>query len=191
MAPKVRPGWDNSKAAVKVLEQTQGTEPTIETSRVKRSVNSANTGAAPAIRKAKLQYPELTNSQIAKRVGCDPSNVTRVLARFLGNNNTTQDLQDYKEQKGDIWDSLAMKAVMSIDDAKLETATAVQLATVAGIAFDKSQLTRGLATQVNVSVLLDLRDAIRDMRDRPAVQVIDNEANDSTRLPRAVLSTLR
>ena len=86
---------------------------------------------------------------------------------------------------------LSLIHILSIDDAKLETATAVQLATVAGIAFDKSQLTRGLATQVNVSVLLDLRDAIRDMRDRPAVQVIDNEANDSTRLPRAVLSTLR
>ena len=171
MAPKATPRWDNSKAAVQVLEQTQGTEPTIETSRVKRSVSSANTGAAPAIRKAKLQYPELTNSQIAKRVGCDPSNVTRVLARFLGNNNTTQDLQDYKEHKGDVWDSVAMRAVMSIDDAKLHKSSASQLMMVAGIAFDKSQLVRGQATQINVSVLIDLVQAARDMRDRPAAKL--------------------
>jgi hypothetical protein len=36
---------------------------------------------------------------------------------------------------------------------------------VAGIAFDKSQLVHGQATQINVSVLLDLVQAARDMRD--------------------------
>jgi hypothetical protein len=156
MAPKVTPGWDNSEAAVELLRQ----EPTI-----KPRINTANTGVAPAIRKAKLQYPELTNSQIAKRVGCDPANVTRVLARFLGNNNTTQDLQDYKEKKGDIWDALAMKAVMSINDGKLKKSSASQLIMVAGIAFDKSQLVHGQATQINVSVLVDLVAAAREMRD--------------------------
>ena len=147
----------------------------METS-VEPRVNSANTGAGQRAIALKLEYPELSAGQIAKAVGCNPSNVYRVLERF---NAKLQDLQDYKEHKGDIWDSVAMRAVMSIDDAKLQTATAVQLATVAGIAFDKSQLTRGLATQVNVSVLLDLVQAARDMRDRPAVQVINNEDNST------------
>lgn len=143
----------------------QGKIDRMETPSVKHRVNSANTGAAPAIRIAKLQYPELTNAQIAKRVGCDPANVHRVLKRFLGKNNTAQDLQDYKQHKGDIWDSVAMRAVMSIDDAKLSKSSASQLMMVAGIAFDKSQLTHGQATQINVSVLLDLVQAARDMRD--------------------------
>jgi hypothetical protein len=143
-------------------------------SSVEPRVNSANTGAGERAIALKLEYPELTPSQIAKAVGCNPSNVHRVLARFKAR---LDDLQDYKEHKGDIWDSVAMRAVMSIDDSKLSKSSAAQLMMVAGTAFDKSQLVRGLATQVNVSVLLDLRDAIRDMRERPAVQVIDNEAN--------------
>ena len=135
-------------------------------SNVEHRVNSANTGAGERAIALKIEYPDLTPSQIAKAVGCHPSNVHRVLARFKAR---LDDLQDYKEHKGDIWDSVAMRAVMSIDDAKLETATAVQLATVAGIAFDKSQLVRGQATQINVSVLLDLVQAARDMRDNSAI----------------------
>jgi hypothetical protein len=162
-APKVRPGWDNSKAALDALNQNQS--PVTDTPRINPRIKRANTGAAIAIRKAKLQYPELTNAQIAKRVGCDPANVYRVLKRFLGNNNTTQDLQDYKEHKGDVWDSIAMRAVMSIDDSKLSKSSASQLMMVAGIAFDKSQLVRGQATQINVSVLVDLVAAAREIRD--------------------------
>jgi hypothetical protein len=155
--------FDHSEDAVRAIES--GAVVPARTHRIRPRINTANKGVAPAIRKAKLQYPELTNSQIAKRVGCDPSNVHRVLKRFLGDNNTTQDLQDYKEHKGDVWDSLAMRAVMSIDDAKLSKSSASQLMIVAGIAFDKSQLVHGQATQINVSVLLDLVQAARDMRD--------------------------
>jgi cytochrome c1 len=146
---------------------------------IQTRINTANTGAGDRAIALKLEYPELSAGQIAKAVGCNPSNVHRVLARF---NARLDELQDYKEHKGDIWDAVAMKAVMSIDDAKLQMATAVQLATVAGIAFDKSQLVRGLATQVNVSVLLDLMQAardMRDMRDRPrpiTVESVDNSA---------------
>lgn len=129
---------------------------------VEPRVNSANTGAGDRAIALKLQYPDLSAGQIAKAVGCNPSNVHRVLARFKAR---LDDLQDYKEHKGDIWDSVAMRAVMSIDDVKLQTATAVQLATVAGIAFDKSQLVHGQATQINVSVLIDLVQAARDIRD--------------------------
>jgi hypothetical protein len=156
--------FDHSEDAVRAIES--GAVAPARTHRIRPRINTANKGVAPAIRKAKLQYPELTNSQIAKRVGCDPSNVTRVLARFLGNNNTAQDLQDYKEHKGDIWDSVAMRAVMSIDDAKLHKSSASQLMMVAGIAFDKSQLVHGQATQINVSVLTNLLDEARAERDR-------------------------
>ena len=38
---------------------------------------------AMLIRRAKLKYPELSESQIARYVGCSPSNVHQVLKSFL------------------------------------------------------------------------------------------------------------
>jgi len=38
---------------------------------------------AMLIRRAKLKYPELSESQIARYVGCSPSNVHQVLQSFL------------------------------------------------------------------------------------------------------------
>lgn len=135
---------------------------------VEPRINTANTGAGDRAIALKLEYPELTPGQIAKAVGCNPSNVHRVLARF---NARLDDLQDYKEHKGDVWDSVAMRAVMSIDDAKLHKSSASQLMMVAGIAFDKSQLVRGQATSINVNVLTTLLDEARAARDRQDQQM--------------------
>ncbi len=38
---------------------------------------------AMLIRRTKLKYPELSESQIARYVGCSPSNVHQVLTTFL------------------------------------------------------------------------------------------------------------
>ena len=38
---------------------------------------------AMLIRRAKLKYPEMSESQIARYVGCSPSNVNQVLKSFL------------------------------------------------------------------------------------------------------------
>jgi hypothetical protein len=133
---------------------------------------------AALIRKTKLRYPELSGADISRRVGCDQAHVHRVLREFLGD-HTKEDLHEYQQNKADVFDALTMRAVMSITDDKLGKSSAPALMMVAGTAFDKSQLVRGLATQVNVSVLLDLVDAARDMRDRPAVQVINNEDNSA------------
>jgi predicted transcriptional regulator with HTH domain len=40
------------------------------------------------IRRAKLKYPELSESQIARYVGCSPSNVHQALSAFLSNRAT-------------------------------------------------------------------------------------------------------
>ena len=54
---------------------------------------------------------------------------------------------------------------MSVTDAKLAKTAIRDLAVAAGIWEDKARTIRGQATQVNVSVLLDLVQAARDMRD--------------------------
>jgi hypothetical protein len=49
---------------------------------IEASNGSANTGAGDRAIALKLEYPDLSPGQIAKAVGCNPSNVHRVLARF-------------------------------------------------------------------------------------------------------------
>lgn len=126
-------------------------------------VSGRHTGVAPRIRKMKIDYPELSEAQIAKRVGCDPANVHRVLTRFLGNNSQSE-LANYQESKADIYDALQLRSLASITDDDLVNASVRDRAVAAGIWEDKARVIRGQATQINVSVLLDAVAAIRDMR---------------------------
>jgi hypothetical protein len=128
-------------------------------------VSTRNTGAAAKIRREKLRYPELSEGQIAKRVGCDPANVHRVLKRFLGT-QTQDDLRQFQENKADMFDALQHRALMSVTDAKLAKTSARDLAVAAGIWEDKARTIRGQATQINVSVLLDAVQAVREMREK-------------------------
>lgn len=135
---------------------------------------SPHRGCAQKIRKLKSRYPEMSNGAIAKRVGCSTANVSCVLAKYLGDFGE-DDLAQYKENKADVWDSLAMRAVLSITSKKLEKSSAAQLSIIAGTAFDKSQISRGQATGINVVALLDVVEAIRAQDsggNRPA-QVIE------------------
>lgn len=129
-------------------------------------INTANTGAARTIRKMKLDYPDLNEAQIARAVGCDPANVHGVLRRFLGRGQSQAELRQFQEDKANIFDALQHRALMSISDAKLKKTAVRDLAVAAGIWEDKARTIRGQATQVNVSVLLDLVSAAREMRDK-------------------------
>jgi hypothetical protein len=120
-------------------------------------------GIAPEIRKLKLKYPELTDSEIARKVGCDPSNVSQVLKTFLGK-HTSDDLRDYQDNQADIFDSVAMRLLSSVSQKKIDKTPAVQAITGAAILIDKARLVRGQATGINVNVLLDVAEAIRSKR---------------------------
>jgi predicted transcriptional regulator len=127
---------------------------------------AAGNGSAPLIRALKDRYPDMTDARIAKRVGCSQQNVSQVLDRYLGA-RSLEDLRQFQENRADIFDSLTMRAIGSITEAKLAKASAPALMMVAGTAHDKSQVLRGQATGINVSVLLDVAKAIRDQRDNP------------------------
>lgn len=122
-----------------------------------------HTGAAPLIRKISLEHPEFSEGQIAGLVGCDPANVHRVLDTFRTKFSNIQ-LSDFQESKADIYDALQLRALMSVTDESLEKASVRDVAVAAGIWEDKARVIRGQATQINVSVLLDAVQAIRDMR---------------------------
>ena len=122
---------------------------------------AARTGVADKIIDMHLKRPKMPRAAIARRVGCNRNNVDYVLGKYLGK-QSTEELRAFQEHKGDIFDAIAMRSVASLTPNKLAKANAVQLMTVAGIAFDKSQLVKGLATGINVSVLLDVAAAIRE-----------------------------
>lgn len=132
-------------------------------------VSGRRTGKAPAIRKLKEKYPEMSNAAIARKVGCHPSNVDAILRRYLGD-TTAEELRGYQENRGDIFDAVGNRALLHITDAKLAKASPAELTTVMGILYDKARLERGQATGINVTVLMDVVDAIRS---RPA-QVADS-----------------
>jgi hypothetical protein len=121
-------------------------------------------GLAPLIRATKARYPELSEAQIAKRVGCSPSNVHQVLTPFL-HGHSEQELRDFQANKADIYDAVQMRALASVTQEKLRKSSAGSLVTVAAILEDKARLLRGQATSIHVSALLDLVELLREKRD--------------------------
>lgn len=131
-------------------------------------------GVAPTIRKLKTRYPEMTQPEIAKRVGCSVDNVQKVLRRY-NRAASVEELRGFQENKADIVDHLAHRVVMSITDAKLKKMSASQAFIALGIAIDKSQLLHGLPTGINVSVLMDVVEAIRLRGTQPVVAPASSE----------------
>lgn len=131
--------------------------------------STAKTGDAPRIRKLKLRHPELSHADIAKRVGCAPSNVTSVLKTFMGK-SSEGDLRSFQESKADIYDALQHRLLSSLTQSKITKAKPMEIITGAAILEDKARLVRGQATGINVSVLLDVAEAIRS---KPTPPVID------------------
>ena len=132
----------------------------------------AKTGVAPRIRKLKLKHPELNDSEIARSVGCTPNNVTVVLRKFLGDQSEGQ-LRNYQENQADVFDSVAYRLLSSVTQEKIDKTKPMEAITGAAILIDKARLVRGQATGINVSVLLDVVDALRS---RPS-QVVDSTSN--------------
>jgi DNA-binding MarR family transcriptional regulator len=124
-----------------------------------------HTGKAALIRKMKLRYPELSNGEIAKRVGCDESNVRQVMKRFLAG-KTEEDIQTFAERKADIYDAIQMRLLESVTDEQIEKTPVYPRIISAGILEDKARVIRGQPTSIHLDVLCDLLDAVREMRDK-------------------------
>jgi hypothetical protein len=132
---------------------------------------ASHRGCAPQIRALASRYPEMTAAAIARTVGCTTSNVYNVLDTFLA--GTSRDsLQSFQENKADIYDALQYRLLGSLTDEKILKAKPMEIITGAAILEDKSRLVRGQATGINVTVLMDVVDAIRN---RPTAQVVDSK----------------
>jgi hypothetical protein len=127
------------------------------------NVRGRKTGAGRRAIVLKLKHPELSDAKIAKRVGCHPANVSKVLSRFLGD-HSEEELRDFQENKANIFDALQLRQLKSITDEDIAKAPLLPRVTASAILEDKARTIRGQATQINVSVLLDAVQAIREMR---------------------------
>jgi len=125
----------------------------LETSSVKRDL-------APTIRKMAMQYPELSNSEIARTVGCSHQNVSEVLANFLAG-TSPEALREFQESKADIYDAIQHRLLLSVTQEKIDKTKTMEAVTAAAILEDKARLVRGQATGINVNILLDVVDAMR------------------------------
>jgi len=114
---------------------------------------------AAMIRRLKTSYPELTAGSIARKVGCSPQNVNRVLKRFLA--HSEEDLREFQQNTADIYDATKQRFLESITPEKLEKLPATSAVIAAGILHDKAALMRGQATGINVQVLLDVASMLR------------------------------
>src|ERR1017187_6181289 len=86
------------------------------------------TGAAEHIRLLHDRFPAMGNTAIANKVGCDESNVRRVLSRYV-RDCSLEDLKDFQANEPDILDAIRHKTLASITDDKLATASYLQLVT--------------------------------------------------------------
>lgn len=125
--------------------------------------SSAKKGKAALIRKLHCDYPELSQADIARRTDTSTANVNQVLKRF-NDNVSVESLKDYQENKADIYDLLQSRFLASITKEDVEKAPLLARVTSAAILEDKARTIRGQATQINVSVLLDAVQAIKQMR---------------------------
>ena len=133
----------------------------VELGEVRERIRMGPTGVADEIRRLHLRYPALSKADIAKRVGCDWTNVHRVLQRFMGNDTSEDDLRAYQENKADIFDALQKRIMGSITDTDIAKAPLMARVTAGAILEDKARVIRGQATGINVTVLMDAIDAIR------------------------------
>ena len=120
----------------------------------------AQTGAAEHIRLLHDRFPAMSNTAIAKKVGCDESNVRRVLQRYV-RACSVEELRDFQANEVDIVDAIRERTLASITEDKLANASYSQLVMGHAILLDKSRLMRGQPTSIHVHALVDVLDALR------------------------------
>ena len=138
-------------------------------------------GAAVLARKLKIAHPEWSESDLAKFIGCDPALVHRALKGLTDiREQAVKDLERYQASKADRFDAMQLRIYESITDRDLRKAQLLPRVTSLAILEDKARTIRGQATSVNVTVLLDAVQTIKQMR-RPGAApqdvVIEGESH--------------
>ena len=110
------------------------------------------------------RFPAMSNTAIANKVGCDESNVRRVLSKYV-RDCQLEELREFQSNEADILDAIRSKTLASITEEKIANASFLQLVTGSAILMDKSRLLQGQPTSIHVHALMDVASMIREKRD--------------------------
>lgn len=121
-----------------------------------------------------LTETEQERAKVLNASGRSPTYIAKSMGRshhtlqkFLDKPEVQKQVSIQREELASMFDHVAHRVVSSVTPEDVTKATLQQKMVSAGIAVDKAAALRGeIPVTVNVSVLLDLRDAIRDMRER-------------------------
>ncbi len=112
--------------------------------------------------RAKILHAEgRTFNHIAGALGRSPHTVRK----YLIAPEIAEEVRDEKKELADLYQAMAKKSLEHITTADLEKSSALQKATVSGICLDKSLALRGEGPGINVNILIEVLDAIREARD--------------------------
>ena len=109
------------------------------------------------------RYPDMPQSVIARKTGATSSNVSEILKRYT-RNVTVEQLREFQANRADVLDAICAGSLASITPEHLSNSSALQLMTIAGIAYDKARLERGQATSINMTALVDVANMLRQQR---------------------------
>jgi hypothetical protein len=87
------------------------------------------------------------------------------IKKYLESPDVKAEVRDEKAELAELCKEKARAIIVSIDDADIAKANLLQKATASAILLDKSLLLAGEAIGINVTVLLDAVQAIREKRD--------------------------
>jgi hypothetical protein len=76
--------------------------------------------------------------------------------------HTEDDLRAFQDNKADVYDAIQQRCLESVTSEKLRKTSAPGLVTAAAILEDKARLIRGQATGINIQVLMDVAEMIRN-----------------------------
>jgi hypothetical protein len=124
--------------------------------------------------KSPLTETEQERAKVLRASGKTPTYIAKgmgrshhTLQKFLDKPEIQKQVIVLREELAAMFDQVAHRVVGSITAADIERATLQQRMVSAGIAVDKAALLRGeIPVTVNVTVLLDAVQAIREMRQR-------------------------
>jgi hypothetical protein len=110
------------------------------------------TAKQQAILTVKNNKPDMKESEIAIATGTSQSYVSEVLQKY---GLIEQSVQEYKDNKADIWAGITSKILSSISDEDIQKASLQQKLTSAGISHDKEMDITGGKREVAPMVIIN------------------------------------
>lgn len=121
----------------------------------------------PADRILELHEKGLSNSEIARVLGCDKSNITRRLQKLLPEEARKR---EYLRNRADVFASVQRRILESVTEADIKKASLKDRVISVGILYEKERLERGQSTS-NIHVLGEIYDGLSTREKQEVAQV--------------------